>query len=411
MRTGSRRRKAPRMQGKKMRTKQRGLWLWVALSIIGAASAVDGTTEAVVTAAGEALIDAGGPVKARQHAIAAACDTAVARVAETMAGGDKTLDALVQGRSDAFIRHYKVLSEALEGDRYRVRIECAVAVDVIEAMVKDSPAVEDTGRPRVLLLMAERSSPQDPLQYWWGRDVLSARPASEKALARILERNGFFIIDVESVRHSTASGVLAEAGPNPHMDLLRKAAAALEADWVIAGHAGAEAGTQTTKGRPAAFRGWIQVQLVDGRRGRAQGAFREEAVAVAPDAVSGSRSAIAAAGRRMGRRLASHLDASAPGATMAADGATETVAIQVTGVQPLVRFFRFRRALAGTPGVETVQTVEVSGAEAILRVAVRGGAETLTEALRQVSLDEFQVEVAEWSDERIAVKLAGGHLP
>jgi hypothetical protein len=219
----------------------------VVLLVIVAAGAIHAAPEGVVTATGEAAVeDTGGPAGARQQAIESACAGAVAQVAEALAAGDR--DASVQGPPDAYIRHYRVLSEAREGDRYRVTIECAVAVEALRAVLANSPPPgEDTG----------------------GRRALSG----------------------------------------------------------------------------------------------------------------------------------------------AAGGALETVAMAVTGVRPLARFSRFRSALAAMSGVERVQTVEVSGTRATVQVAVRGGAAALAAALRQGRFDGFRVEVASWSDGRMAVTLRDGHLP
>lgn len=218
----------------------------VVLLVIGAAGAIHAAPEGVVTATGEAAVDAGGPAGARQRAIESACAGAVAQVAEALAAGDR--DASVQGPPDAYIRHYRVLSEAREGDRYRVTIECAVAVEALRAVLANSPPPgEDTG----------------------GRRALSG----------------------------------------------------------------------------------------------------------------------------------------------AAGGALETVAMAVTGVRPLARFSRFRSALAAMSGVERVQTVEVSGTQATVKVAVHGGAAALAAALRQGRFDGFRVEVAGWSDGRMTVTLRDGHLP
>jgi len=231
-----------------MGTKQRALWAWGVLLVIGVAAAVHAAAEAVVTADGEAAIDAGGPVEARQRAIEAACAAAVARVAKTRAGGDNAFAASVQGGSHAFVRHYKMLSETREGDRYRVRIECAVAFDALEAMPGAwPPAPEETG----------------------------------------------------------------------------------------------------------------------GRQG--------------------------------------------PLVTV--NGALETVTLAVKGVQPLARFVRFRSALAAMPGVEAVQTAEVSGVEATLQVTVRGGAGALVAALRGQRLDDVEVQVLDTVHGRIMLELTGGHLP
>jgi hypothetical protein len=87
------------------------------------------------------------------------------------------------------------------------------------------------------------------------------------------------------------------------------------------------------------------------------------------------------------------------------------VTVVVTGAHPLVRFARFRTALAGMAGVEAVQTLEMSADEATLQVSSRGGAAGLTAALRGQRFDGFQVEVLESTDGRIAVALSGGHLP
>jgi hypothetical protein len=109
----------------------------VVLLVIVAAGAIHAAPEGVVTATGEAAVDAGGPAGARRRAIESACAGAAAQVAEALAAGDR--DASVQAPPDACIRYYRVLSEAREGNRYRVTIECAVAVEALRAVPANSP--------------------------------------------------------------------------------------------------------------------------------------------------------------------------------------------------------------------------------------------------------------------------------
>jgi hypothetical protein len=381
----------------------------------GTSAAATAGVQAVVTT-GEAVITGNDPAEARRQAIGKACLAAVRQVltevlpGETVANHAETIEELVFRHPDAFIQNYRVHTQWQDGDQYRVQIECAVAVDALKARLAEAgvSAAKPAGRRSVLLMLAERNFPQDPPQFWWGPDYLFARAASETAIEKVLTEAGFVVVDHQTRRQEAISDTAAGVGAEPSLEDILRLGRFFAADLVIAGQAEAEMTAPAASGRPATFQGRVRVRAVDVQSGQSIADIQDQAEALAANEITGSQSAIAAAGLQVGQIVVQRLGA----AGKPTAGQPRRLTLRVKGIQPLARFLRFRRALGALPGVESFQTREMTATEAILEVGLDGAARDLADAIGRQAFDGFQGRVSDVGEDRIEVELIDpGHLP
>ena len=234
------------------------------LTIAATADAGDQTVAAI----GSGPIVQNDPAAARQEAIRqaslTAVETAVSQILplETIARQFAALNERIFTRAGSFVLNYKVLAQWQSGDQYRLLLACTVS----EARLKEEidrigVPLSGTVLPRVLIMMAERSFPHDPPQFWWGKDYLFARAASEKALATSLSQGGFTV--VESDPGSLGTPVQgAPMGPDPTLDEIRRMGQHFAAEVVICGGASAAISPNTMSGQPPAFTGQVRARAV-----------------------------------------------------------------------------------------------------------------------------------------------------
>ncbi len=391
-----------------------GALAFLALSAGPAAVAAEGGMQPFV-ATGEA---AGDPVKARQQAIAAATFAAIDRAvagllpAEVVAEHFQKINELVFSRPESFVQNYKVRAEWCDAARCRVLIECAVVVEALKARLAEagagSGAAPSTGGHRVLFMIAERAFAQDPPRFWWSPAYRFTPLDCETAMGEILAQNGFPLIDHDASRRSGEVEANADMGAEPPLDEVLRLGALLRADVVVVGQAVAETAAEAVQGRPMAYNGKVTVRAVDVHSGRVIAEIQEQAVAVATEKNTGSRNAIAAAGRQAGQALVQRLS----GISKPSSDRKEAVTVFVRGIQPMARFVRFREALSGLPGVASVQVKEMTATEAVLQATYAGTVQDLETALRGQVFDGFRVAISGLGADRIDLELTGGgHLP
>jgi hypothetical protein len=85
--------------------------------------------------------------------------------------------------------------------------------------------------------------------------------------------------------------------------------------------------------------------------------------------------------------------------------ATDPLVLTVEGTGSLAHSIQFRKALAGTPGVEGIQVKEVKPNETTLRVTYRGTPEDMVRALTAQPFDTFSVNVIDTDPAALKVAL------
>jgi hypothetical protein len=104
--------------------------------------------------------------------------------------------------------------------------------------------------------------------------------------------------------------------------------------------------------------------------------------------------------RKIGNLIA---DAALLPARPAAESSPVTLSIEGSG--NLANFVKFRRALGGTAGVESIQVREMKPNETTLLVVYRGKAAELAAALSQQTYEGFEVRTIETSDAGLRVAI------
>jgi hypothetical protein len=182
---------------------------------------------------------------ARQAAVSAALEqalvNAVAQVVspQVFAANLAFLYDRILPSAQEYVVLFKVLGEATHKNRYLVGVESRINLAMLEQTLTDAGIINvDTGRPAVLLLIAEQT-PGDVLpRYWWGNNPAQYQSHAEMRIAQILEQNRFKMVGMGQERPVPASydvrfpSIYDKASA---MDLAER----LNADLVVIGRAGA----------------------------------------------------------------------------------------------------------------------------------------------------------------------------
>ena len=380
------------------------LALAVLFLTITAAADAGGST---VAAIGSGPIVRNDPTSAREEAIRqaslTAVETAVSQILprEAIARQFAALNERIFTRAGSFVLNYKVLAQWQSGDQYRLLLACTVSEERLKEEI-DRIGVPLSGAvlPQVLIMMAERSLSNDPPQFWWGKDYLFARAASERALATSLSEGGFNVVEPDpgSLGPSVEGGPM---GPDPTLDEIRRMGQRFTAEVVICGWASASVSPNTMSGQPPAFTGQVRARAVRVDSGETIAEVEQTAVATAAEEISGGQNAIAAAAKLAGQELTHRLT----DAWKISGNAVRTITLEVRGAQPLANFVRFRRMLAGLPDVQNVQTREMGGSQATLQIRLKGDSGRLNEAMLQHTFDAFRINIYESGPDHIGVEL------
>jgi hypothetical protein len=89
-----------------------------------------------------------------------------------------------------------------------------------------------------------------------------------------------------------------------------------------------------------------------------------------------------------------------------AGGGAGPVVLIVEGSGNLANFVKFRKALGGIQGVESIQVRDIKPNETTLIVAYRGGLKDLSAALAQHSFDSFAISVADAGEDALRAVLS-----
>ncbi len=117
---------------------------------VGAQRSEDART---VVALGSAAVQGGNPAAARDAAVAAGLQQAVARVAmevlspEAFAENFRKLNEALLDRPDAFVQDFRVLSEAVAGKQHRVLVQATVPVKPIQELATRQGAAASSAAP------------------------------------------------------------------------------------------------------------------------------------------------------------------------------------------------------------------------------------------------------------------------
>ena len=284
---------------------------------------------------------------ARDQAVSNALASAVERALEDTIPSDvivrnfKTLDNNLFGNAGDYIRDYKVLIENRKEATLRIYLQASVLSEKIRARLSELGVVlAETDLPKVLFVIAEQNIADLLPIYWWGEDPSFVMPKSEEAMAAVFQEKGYSVVDhgatlsmgMENLQEASAEEDEAQATAeetqeqdsaeptveqnlepiifnNPYLSNQEAAQLAyrLQADLVIVGTAAAGIVPNTMGATIRSFKAEVSLRAVDTNSRQQIASVDQESVEVSEDEIAGGNSALVAAGRLAGDKLASQI--------------------------------------------------------------------------------------------------------
>lgn len=375
--------------------------LLLAVSSAWAAPAGD---EVTIFAVGSSRIIGGDMPTGREEAVNAGLIMAVSRALadsipiESVVGHFQVVNETVLNHTDQFVRDYKVLTESVTGDNYRLILQATVSAERLKDAIRSAGVqLGEIPYPHVLVCVAEKG-PDDPVpRYWWRGGPLAGETISGSVLSHILSKGGFLMIGPD--RRNLSMNLPPELSAAEAMDLGRRFAA----DVVVAGSARVDQGAGTASPEPGSYRGTLHAvayRTTDGQPlAQIEKTVSVQSGQVTADAGAVFRKAAVQAGEELSVKMAD---------TWFKQAALGTgIEIRVQGVGGnIANFVKFRGALSDISGLDNLQLKELASDTAVMTATYRGSAQGLGDAARQLNFDTFRISVAQAQGNRIEVQLA-----
>jgi len=366
----------------------------------GLAKAKDSIKVVEVTASGTIVGEKADA--AREQAISSGLVSAVALASvdllpvEAQVENFKMLNQALYNRVDNFIHNYKVLTEFVADNQYRVVMRVTVMLDMVEKQLSSSGVILTREKmPRILIFMAEQKLGEDKPTFWWGEKLVFVVPSSETGMADVFRKNGFTLVKrtnlAEPLNHdlSLSTGEAISIGKH------------LNADIVIVGMSKAETSSNVMSGTIKSYKGGVTAKAYRVDTAQTIGAVSRTAVAAGEHADRAGREALSNAGALTGEELSKQIIA----ARQKAAAMVPSVEIEVIGTGELKNFVTFRKMLGTVPGVKGINIKEIKPNESIIAVEYNDSGETLAEALMLKTYDSFGIDIYEVTPERLGIEL------
>ncbi len=301
----------------------------------------------------------------------------------------------------AYIKGYKVLTEARANKKYHVLMEAAVSDAKVARQLTSAGLLQSRKPlPNVLLLMAERNLGEGPPSFWWNEDPTLASSIAAAAAARKMAENGFTIIDTSEPAAKAAAAVFR------YKPVLADTEAVaigkrLRAQVVVIGEAGVEMAPNEMSDGSRAFKGTMKARAVRLDLEKEIAVADQEFSAIHIDPDSGSKEALSGVGALSGETLSTLITDQWRKESDKPAG----VEVIVEGVSNLKNFVVFRRTLKELPDVQGVQRKEMTLNEATLFVHCGVDPRTLAQRLMLKTFDSFGLNIYEVTESGLKIKL------
>ncbi len=363
-----------------------------------------------VVVIGTGAIYKGDSARAREAAVSSSLILAVDMVTveilpiESMARNFEAISKIIYSQTGEFIQGYKVLAEFPAKKQYRVMVQAAVSIKVLEEKLLEAGImVAKKVMPKTLFLVAEQHFEDNLLNYWWGKDSAFFESISEVSMAETLTSEGFAIIDHDNVMLNDGFYTVYDK-PDLNNQEVTAFGDLLQAEVVIFGKSTAFIAPNIMGTNIRSFKGSVTIRAIRTDTGAEIASTTQSAVTANSDEIAGSREALSIAGALAGRELASQIAA----AWQQEDQLPVMVEIVLEGTGNLANFIKFRRTLKDMPGVEEMQIKEIKSDQAIIMVSFQGSAKKLADALILKTFESIGINIYEVSENSLRIELIPG---
>lgn len=346
---------------------------------------------------------------ARQAAVSAALEqalvNAVAQVVspQVFAANLAFLYDRILPSAQEYVVLFKVLGEATHKNRYLVGVESRINLAMLEQTLTDAGIINvDTGRPAVLLLIAEQISGDVLPRYWWGNNPAQYLSHAEARIAQILEQNRFKMVGMGQERPVPASydirfpSIYDKASA---MDLAER----LNADLVVIGRAGATESINRM-GDEKIFDAVIHLEALDVKARQPLTEVEHRAGARSDATGPGDVQALIQAADLAAADMVEKLDR-----FWAQSLRKETrFDVQIEGNGFLPRFIALKKRFAEMREIENIQQKEVGSDHAVMEVIYKGSPSHFADSIMRTSFDGFGIDIVEVTDSVVKIRFIDG---
>ena len=359
---------------------------------------------------------------ARNRAISNSLVSAIENVAkdflplESLIQNFQVINEILYSNAKEFVQGYKVLTEALSGNIYRVMVQATVSIDKVQQQLSIAGImIGKKFMPRVLFFIAEQSTEDSLPQYWWGQGMPAVKSAAESGMTGVMMEKGFLIIDygelAQNLRNKTLSvepgldyqeaNDTLSLGPELDHQEAVELGAKINADVVIVGKSIASKAPNIMGKNIKSFKGTVTVRAFRTDTGEEIASASQTALSVNIDEVAGGIAALSDAGALAGKDLSLQIleewrrEIKKP----------VNIELAVEGTANFANFVQFRKTLNDISGVNRVQLKEMRVDESVISVDFQGNAKELADALMLEAFDSFGINIYEVSQKRLRIEL------
>ncbi len=365
------------------------------------------TDNRVVVIVGTSNVYKSDTAKARKNAIASSLTSAIGIVVSDYAPfellGDKfqILNRILYEHTDDFILDYRVLTETVSSKIYRVMVESTISTSKVKKILRDVGIITDAETlPRVLFLISEQFAGDTTPKYWWGEDFNFNKNVSESAMAKVIIKKGFSVVDYELRLHDTELDSISYT-PSPDNRQAVAMGKLLYADIVIAGSAVASKTSNTIGEHIKSFSGKVVARVLKTDTGKEIAKTDKIFIAISADDVAGSKEALSFAGSEAGNDLSTKIIKLWNKKKIK----PVVLEIMVTGTKNFANFTTLRRFIISMPQVKDVKTRGMRSNETTLAIKIKGNAKGFADALLLKNFDSFGINIVEVGENRLNIKI------
>jgi hypothetical protein len=372
-------------------------WL-VLLFFLSLAATASGQQAQTITAEGVGAVMGGDRAIARDQAITDALRKAVEQAvgtmvsSETMVQNFQTLNDRIYTQTQGYIQNYRILSENAGPNIHQVIIQATVAMGNLE---KDLQALGfllgQVGKPRILVLVAERNIGKQSDSHWWGHPGSTGADfnIAENAIMDHFREKGFDLVDHNAqMKNIKIPPVLRVA------DLNDRGALALgkevDAEIVIVGKAMARAVGFIAGTSMISAQANISLRAIQIDNARVLSSGSENAAAVHIDEVTAGSEALKKASAKISAKMMDDIIRNFQKRV----GSSTLVQLTVSGLAGVDELRRFKSSVLGqVRGIEGVQERSFSGGTVKMDLEVRGTAQSLSQEISRKDFPDFVIKV------------------
>ncbi len=345
--------------------------------------------------------------RARENAVSQCLHMAVDRkvlemaAVENVISGFQSYNQRFFSRAGEFISNYKVLTEHVYEDTFRILVEVTVHVKRLEKTLSESGYLGFAGKKqgRVLFLIAERNVGEIAPRYWWKQGMENFESNAEATMAEEFREKRFSVID-HSGGFSSTSVVGGNFEPYLDDDTALWFGRQFRADIVVVGSGIVDRSGNMMGDDVMTISGTITARALNTETGEEIGRTFQAATAMDADERESGRQALKSAGLMAGEELAAVIARNYRKTSSPED----KIEISATGANFFGNFITFRRKLSEMAGVNKIELNRMGSQGASILVDYDGAERELSRKILEIYFERFALNVVDVSPGLIRVE-------